>query len=142
MQKLVFGLIAGLAASAGGCVASSDDVGIINAQWSFATVDGISGNLSTIPTCPPNGPTAAVHTTRLVGGIPDASTEKIDLFNCSDFSGALTRAPGAYETFVAITSDGGGTVYGNSLAAVVDITAADKTFAVKLVDNGGYFQFD
>src|SRR5690606_13932054 len=63
------------------------------------------------------------------------------LFDCIDdrnFSDPL--APGVYETFVSVTSDGGASIYADSLAAIVDVRSADKTFVTEIVDNGGYFK--
>src|SRR5438132_11204372 len=110
MRKLVLGLGVALVGLAGGC-GTSDTVGTITAQWSFVTVDG-QGALSAPIPCPPNGTTAAVHTTRLdANGVKIGGTEKIDLFNCSDNAGSLPRAPAAYLAFVEFTNDAGTSVY-------------------------------
>lgn len=131
MRKLVLVVstlaLASLAACGGG------DVGLITANWSFQTVNG-----GAIPTCPPTFTTAAVHAQSVTGGGGDI----IDLYNCDDFTGTSDYPIDDYDVFVAITTDGGGSLYGETLTGAVDLTTGDKTYTAQLLDDGGYFQMD
>jgi hypothetical protein len=131
MRKLVFVLGALALATAAACGGGSSG-GLITANWSFQTVSG-----SVIPDCPPTFNTAAVHAT------PVGTTATIiDLYDCQDFSGTSDYPIDDYDVFVAITTDGGGGLYGQTLTGAVDLTSGDKTYTAQLLDDGGYFEFD
>ena len=145
MKKLVLGslLLATLVSQTTGCIITSDDdddFATINAEWSFHTVSP-NGDLSPPNPCPSGFNTVALHNQLVdVSGRP-IGPEVVDLFDCIDmhnFSDPLD--PGEYETFISVTSDGGGQIYADSLAALVDVTTSDKTFTAEIADNGGYFK--
>ncbi len=123
MRNLV---LAGLALSAAAGCSTSEEGGLITANWAFKNTDG-----STIPTCPPGSDTATVHLTNV-----DTGEQFVDLYNCSDFTGTEVYPLGVYNVFVEING------YGSSLSAVVDIVDSDATASFALVDDGGYFLLD
>lgn len=145
MKNLVLGslLLAALASQTTGCIITSDDTSdyaTITAEWSFHTVNP-EGMLSPPNSCPAGYNTVALHSQEVDASDRPIGAEVIDLFDCVDmrnFSDPLP--PGAYETFLSVTSDGGASIYADSLAAIVDVTTADKTFSAQIVDNGGYFK--
>lgn len=146
MKKLVLGslLLAALASQTTGCIITSDDsedFATITAEWSFHSVNP-TGALSPENPCPAAYPAVALHTTevdstfRLIPG-----TETVDVFDCDvhrDFSDPLL--PGVYQASLSVTSDGGSLVYADTIPVIVDVTASDKSFTAKVVDNGGYFK--
>jgi hypothetical protein len=122
------------------CTASTaddvgDDTGLITANWSFKELPN-----TVIADCPPGFETADVHATLLDASGNPTSTSFVDKYTCGDNTGTSDYPIGVYEVFVDINGTGG--AYGQSLSAIVDITAQDQTISVTLVDNGGYFQFD
>jgi hypothetical protein len=135
---LLFGVIV---SQTTGCVITSDpDQATINAEWTFHNVNG-SGSLSPNNPCPAGFNTVALHNVEVDLDDRPIGPEVIDLFDCVDgrnFSDPLP--PGVYQTFLSVTSGSGGTVYADSLAAIVDVTASDKTFTAQIIDNGGYFK--
>jgi hypothetical protein len=146
MKKLVLGslLLAAFVSQTTGCIITSDDddddFATINADWSFHTVSP-NGDLSPPNSCPNGFGTVALHNQLLDASGRPLGAKVIDLFDCvamRDFSDPLE--PGEYETFISVTSGGGGAVYADSLAALVDVTSSDKTFSAQIVDNGGYFK--
>jgi len=131
MRKLVLCVstlaLASLAACGGG------DAALITANWSFSTVAGAN-----IPVCPPTFTTAEVHAQSVTGG-----GEVIDLYTCDDFTGTSAYALDDYDVFIAITTEGGGGLYGETLTGAVDISdGVDKTYTAQLLDDGGYFSMD
>ncbi|HEU0035782.1 MAG TPA: hypothetical protein VFQ53_34455 [Kofleriaceae bacterium] len=115
------------------CTSSSgEDFGLITANWSFKDL----ATNTTITQCPPGTSSADVHAIRLDGAGNETSEVYIDKYNCNDLTGTSDYPIGTYKVFVDIVG------YGQSLSAIVDITAQDKTVTVTLVDDGGYFLFD
>ena len=145
MKKLVLGslLLAALVSQTTGCIITSDDdddFATINADWSFHTVSP-NGALSPPNACPSGFGTVALHNQLVDASGRPIGPEVVDLFDCIDmhnFSDPLD--PGEYETFISVTSGSGGSIYADSLAALVDVTTSDKTFTAEIVDNGGYFK--
>ena len=130
MRKLVLVMSALSLAAFAACGGGSG--GLITANWSFQTVAG-----GAIPTCPPTFTTAAVHASSVTGG-----GTVIDLFDCDAFTGTEVYPVDDYDVFVAITTEGGGGLYGQTLTGAVDLTTGDKTYTAQLLDDGGYFEFD
>jgi hypothetical protein len=153
MKKLVLGslALAAFVTQTTGCVISDSDPlppppppppdeATISAEWSFHTVNQ-SGQLSPDNGCPTGFNTVALHNQQLDANDRPLGPEVIDLFDCIDrrnFSDPLH--PGVYETFISVTNDSGATIYADSLAAIVDVTEANKTFTAQIADNGGYFK--
>lgn len=144
MKKLVLGslLLGAIATQTTGCVITSGDPeeATISAEWSFHTVNP-SGQLSPPNSCPPGFNTVALHNQELDANDRPIGPEIIDLFDCIDgrnFSDPLL--PGVYSTFISVTSDGGASVFADSLVAIVDVTNSDKTFTAQIAENGGYFK--
>jgi hypothetical protein len=135
MRNLVYGLVA---TAAIGCTGGGGTVGSISTSWSLKTVNG-----SSIPTCPPTFTTAEVHSTQLdANNRPIAGTEKLDLFNCDDFAGRISRAPAVYEVFIRIATDNGSGTYATSLKKAVDIVTVDGSYNDTFFDDGGRFLLD
>lgn len=109
----------------------------ITANWSLK--QQATGQI--IP-CPPNITVAAVYTQLLDASSQPVGSPNIDLFTCGDSTGIVDVEPGVYQTWVSLTSQGGGTVHATSTSADVDVRTVDKTFTVTLLNDGGYFQFD
>ena len=137
-------MLAALVSQTTGCIITSDDdpedFATINADWSFHTVNP-SGQLSPPNACPPGFDTVELHQQEIDASDRPIGQEIVDVFDCVDmrnFSDPLP--PGVYETFISITSDVGGTIYADTLAAAVDVRTTDATFSADIVDNGGYFK--
>lgn len=142
MKKLVLGslFLALIASQATGCIISSDDApedAFVTAQWSFRNVASQANT-----GCPAGFATVALYNQevdsndRPIAGIPP----EIDLFDCIDGSGTTGAIPAvAYETWYEVTNGDGGALYGQSLAAIVDVTIEDKTFSASILNDGGYF---
>lgn len=146
MKKLVLGslLLAALVSQTTGCIITSDDdpedFATISADWSFHTVNP-TGTLSPENNCPAGFPTVALHSQELDLNDRPIGSPIVDLFDCVDGRhDSAPLDPGVYETFISVTSTGGGSIYADSLTAIVDVTRDDVTFASQIVDNGGYFK--
>lgn len=107
----------------------------ITASWQLTNVAGQQFN------CPAGFNTAALYSQEVDASYNNVGAPVIDLFNCADFtgkSGALS--PTTYYSWIAITTDSNSSQYASSTEAFVDLTAADKTYSAKIVEDGGYFQ--
>lgn len=140
MKKLVLGslLFAALASQTTGCVPVEDAT--IDAEWSFRTVNP-NGQLSPPNSCPPGFNTVELHNQEVDAGLFPIGPEVVELFDCIDmgnFSDPLP--PGLYETFLSVTSDGGGSVYAESIPEIIDVTVSDQLYSTDIIDNGGYFK--
>lgn len=145
MKKLVLGslLLAALASQTTGCIITSDggsEFATINAEWSFRTVNP-SGQLSPPNSCPTGFGTVELHSQEVDASLRPIGIENLDLFDCIDMRHLSAEMdPGVYDTFLRVATSGGGSLYAESLPAIVDVTVSDKTFSTDIVDNGGYFR--
>lgn len=145
MKKLVLGslLLAAIATQATGCIITTEDD--VPADAAFITADWTFRNVATQSNtgCPAGFGTVALHNQEVdIDNRPIPGTEVIDLFDCID--GRHESAPldpVVYETWLEVTSAGGGSVYAESLSAIVDVRDVDKTFSATILNDGGYFQF-
>lgn len=144
MKKLVLvALTAMVAMAASGCIITSgdddpiDEFAAITAKWS---IKNLATNDNTLP-CPPG-----INTTALYNQVIDENGNAIgspiiDLFTCSDFQGTATDLdPDIYQSWIELTTGSGGTVYAQSLSAIVDVIDTDKTFETTILEDGGYFE--
>jgi hypothetical protein len=143
MKTLVLvALTAMLAMAATGCIISSGDdseFATVTAEWS---IKNLATNDNTLD-CPPGTTTAALYNNVIDESGNLIGSPAIDLFNCNDFHGAATDLdPDVYQTWIKLTSDGGGNVYAESLSAIVDVIDSDKTFSTTILEDGGYFSID
>jgi hypothetical protein len=144
MKKLVLVALAAMVAmTASGCIITSgdddpiDEFATITAKWS---IKNIASNNNNLP-CPPGTTTAALYNQVIDDNGNLVGSPAIDLFDCDDFQGAATDLdPDIYQSWVELTSDGGGTVYAQSLSAIVDVIDVDKTFETTILEDGGYFE--
>ena len=142
MKKLVLGslLLFAVATQATGCIITSDDdadLATITADWSIKTTAGSNA------TCPPGFNTVALYNQLLDSSNRPLGSPVIDLFDCAAFHGISDPLdPGVYQSWIEVTSGGGGTVYAQSTSAIVDVTVADKTFGAVILTDGGYFEID
>jgi cysteine-rich repeat protein len=126
--------------SGDGCSADCQTVEVsrvTTVNWSFKD---LANNQTT--GCPAGFDTAAVVSQPLDASGAPTGNAIIDLFSCADLTGTTAPLPsGVYETHVDITNTGGALTYAQSVSAVVDLTAADKTLTVEILNDGGYFGF-
>jgi hypothetical protein len=135
MKNVALGsLIALTTITAAGCTTKSSGA-VVSATWSIKTTAGSSA------TCPPGFDTAALYnqevnaTTLVPIGQPI-----IDLFDCAAGRGSSAPLPAAvYQTWVEIANHDNTQVYAQSLSAIVDVVATDKTFSAEILTDGGYF---
>jgi len=140
MKKLVLGsLMAVLVSQAAGCIITSgEEDAVITANWSLK--QQATGQI--IP-CPPTTTTAAIYAQAVDTAFRPVGSPFIDLYDCNDNSGRTAPLPpDVYQVWVQLESEGGGTVYAQSLSAFVDVIDVDKTFTTTILNDGGYFQFD
>ncbi|MDB4960600.1 MAG: hypothetical protein JWP01_599 [Myxococcales bacterium] len=136
MKKLVLGSLIAVISQTAGCVVTEDAV--ITANWSLK--QEATGQI--IP-CPPGTTTAAVYSQPVDSSNRPVGSPIIDLFDCDDNSGrTLPLPPDVYQTWVELTSEGGGSVYARSISAFVDVLDSDKTFTTTILNDGGYFELD
>ena len=136
MKSLVLGsLFAAVVSQAAGCVISSDDDAVITATWRFE--NAASG---TETGCPSGFDTAAVYSQPVNSLNQPVGSPIIDLFDCVDGIGSTAPLPpDVYQVWVEITSGSGGSVYAQSVSAIVDVVSSDKTFNATILNDGGYF---
>src|SRR5262245_1995542 len=122
MKKLVLGclLLFFVATQATGCIITSDggdddgDFALVSATWAFKTVGGAT--LS----CPAGFPTVALYNQRVDAENRPIGAPFIELFNCELFRGTSAELPpDVYQTWIRVTTDGGGGVYAESTSAIV-----------------------
>lgn len=143
MKKLVLvALTAMLAMAASGCIITSgdddpiDEYATVTAKWS---IKNLASNDNNLP-CPPGINTAALYNQKIDNNGNLIGSPAIDLFNCSDFTGrAEDLDPDIYQSWIELTTGSGGTVYAQSLSAIVDVIDVDKTFETTILEDGGYF---
>jgi len=135
MKKLV--LAATLAAvSATACTSTSSDV-TVTANWTFKHIaDG------TARSCPLDFDTATVFAIPYDTLTAELNGNQIptDLFPCSSNHGTILVPDGQYLMSVRIEDHSGTTKYADSEQLFID-TAVDGSFAVEILDDGGYLTF-
>ncbi|MEO8698113.1 MAG: hypothetical protein ABI658_31745 [Acidimicrobiales bacterium] len=156
MKKLVLGsLMAVLVSQAAGCIITTDggeDYALINVEWDLKTAPVTTSQPGhTIP-CPPGTTTAAVYAQAVDTSFRLVGSPFIDLYNCDIGAGTTDPLPpDVYQTWVELTSEGGGNVYATSTSLneasptdeyFVNVLDFDQTFATTILADGGYFQFD
>jgi hypothetical protein len=139
MKSVILGtLLAGTVAQLTGCIidnSNNNNTAHITANWSIKTVAGAA------VTCPPGFDTAAIVSQEIDAAGNAIGSPITDLFNCSANHGVTAGLPaGVFQTWVEITDTTGANVYARSLSAIVDLTAADKTFTAEIYNDGGFFQ--
>lgn len=147
MKKLVLGsLMAVVVSQAAGCIITSSEDAVINAQWDLKTTSG------TLLSCPPGTTTAAVYAQPVDTNYNLVGSPYIDLYDCDVGVGnSAPLPPDVYQVWVELTSEGGGNVYATSTSLneasatddyFVDVLDFDQTFKTTILSDGGYFQFD
>lgn len=140
-------LLVGIASQATGCIITSGDddggggeLAVVTAEWSFRDVRQ-DGSTAVETDCPAGFNTVAMYNQEIDRSGRPVGSPIIDLFDCIDFRHDSAPLPATvYETWLEVTTNGGGSVYAQSLAAEVDVVNSDKTFKADIVNNGGYFQ--
>jgi cysteine-rich repeat protein len=96
---------------------------------------------STTPLACPNGyDTAALYNQLVDANGQPVGQPVIDLFTCADGTGTSGYLPqGVYDTWIAITTQAGGTPYAQTVDALVDLTTGNKTYSADIYKDGGYF---
>lgn len=135
MKNLVLAAMLGAAAASTACTTSNNLT--VTANWSFKHLA-----TNALRSCPVGFDTATVFaqpvdelTAEANGGLISA-----DLFNCDAGSGTIIVPDGLYLMSVRIENHSGSTKYADSEAVFID-TAVDASFAVEILDDGGYLQF-
>lgn len=103
------------------------------ATWTFRTATGAT------MACP-SGVTIATITSQPVdaSGNPNGNPTT-NAFDCAASTGTTSLlTPDHYEESIAMSGGGPGP-YATSLPQILDLTAADKTFTVTIITDGGYF---
>ena len=139
MKKLVlFSLTVAVATQATGCISSSGDGssnGYITASWKMTDLAKHTLN------CPAGFDTAALYSQEINTNFDAVGGPIIDLFNCSDFTGASAALnPTTYYSWITIATDNNAAQYASSTSAFVDLTASDKSYTAEILEDGGYFQ--
>jgi hypothetical protein len=140
MKKLVLAATLAAAVSATACTTSSGngngDV-TVTANWSFKHIaDGGARS------CPVGFDTATVFAVPYDTLTAELNGNEIptDLFNCSAGRGTILVPDGQYLISVRIENHAGTTTYADSEQVFID-TAVDGSFAVEILDDGGYLTF-
>jgi cysteine-rich repeat protein len=91
--------------------------------------------------CPSGYDTAAVYAQPVNAAGAPSGPVIIDLFDCAANTGTTgALAAGRYQAWVEIANTNNTSVYAKSLSAFVDLTTGDKSLAVQILNDGGYFQ--
>jgi hypothetical protein len=135
MKTLVLASL--LAASATGCVISSDssNAAHVGATWQIKSVVSNS-----VLGCPTGFDTAALVNQEIDSAGNDVGSPIIDLFDCAAGAGTSAALPATtYLTWVQITDHSGANIYAKSVPATLDVTDVDLTYNTDILDDGGYF---
>jgi hypothetical protein len=131
-----------LAASATGCIISSDNGGStdahVGATWKIKSVVSNSE-----VGCPSGYDTAALYNQPVDSAGNAVGSPIIDLFDCAADAGTSAPLPPTmYETWIEITTHTNtGAPYAKSVPAFLDVTDTDLTYNTDIYDDGGYFAF-
>lgn len=126
-----------IAASATGCVISSDDTASahVGATWTIRTLDNPDIG------CPPGITTAALYNQPVDSNGTPVGNPIIDLFDCADGAGTSAALPAdTYETWIELANDNNTQMYAQSTPAFLDVTETDLTYSAEIYDDAGYFQ--
>ena len=127
-----------IAASATGCIISSDNSNAahVGATWQIKSVVS-NAEIG----CPTGFDTAALVNQPIDSAGNNVGSPIIDLFDCAAGAGTSAALPATtYLTWVQITDHSGATVYAKSVPATLDVTDVDLTYNTDILDDGGYFQ--
>lgn len=148
MKNLIVGSLIALAASqAAGCIITSGDDdpieedAYITANWEVRSIES-----NAAISCPPGVDTAALVSKSTDGAPCDpilgGSDTCVELFDCGARSGvSAPLVPNIYQSWIQLQNHDGSMVYAKSIAAIVDVIDADKSFSAQILADGGYFQF-
>lgn len=118
-----------------GCSSTCKTEGKTTANWTIRRTGS-----ATPLTCPPGYDTAALYSQLLDSNGQTVGQPVIDLFTCSDGTGASGfLEPGVYDTWIAITTQSGSPIYSQTVDALVDLNNGDKTYTADIYEDGGYF---
>lgn len=134
MKNLALGALL-VAATASGCIISSDDSINVTARWTFKhEADG------TARSCPIGFNTAAVTAQEVTPlTVRPVGAPIVDLYDCSAGAGFdKLRRNTTYLMWVEITTDSGSSTYAKGGQVFID-TAIDSGFDTEILDDGGYF---
>ena len=149
MNKLALMLVtATLGSQAAGCIIYDErdgyyddppvyeDVATISTRWALRNM--IDGATTACPT--------GFDTVQLIAqpidadGVPTAEPS-VDLFDCEARAGTATDlVPDVYQVWIEVRSRDLIRLYAQSLSQVLDLRAADQSFDVDILNDGGYFQ--
>jgi cysteine-rich repeat protein len=121
--------------SGDGCSSTCKHEYTTQVTWSFKSTQ-TTGTLN----CPTGYDTAAVYSQEVDGSGNPIGQPTIDLFTCSDGQGMTSPlSSGVYQTWLAVTNQAGTMTWGQSVDALVDLSASNATYAADLYIDGGYF---
>ena len=119
-----------------GCIMTTEgqgeEVGFINTEWSFHSVEGAALD------CPAGFPTVEVTAIPFDRSLPAF----IDLYSCNRQQASAPYPIGEYEVTIAITNNSGSEAYAHSLSRVVDLFSADASVGEDFIHDGGRILFD
>jgi cysteine-rich repeat protein len=107
---------------------------LLTANWTFRDVA-----TNTVTGCPAGFDTAEVTSQPLDAAGNPAGTPIVDLFDCAALTGTTAAVPPAvYSVQVSITN-GASQEYARSVESLVDLSTADASIDVTILNDGGYF---